>query len=189
MKNCELCDCAANMYCESDQASLCWNCDAKVHSANFLVERHPRLLLCRNCQEPTTWRATGPRLSPIVSSCDRCCMLFHKDFSTAEEQDENNVSVDNGDSDDDEQEDCQVVPWRPTSHPPPPASSSSGDESSSLPSKARSSNSLKRIRHEKDIGSKEQRRRRRNDLLFGAPFSSGIDALFYEDSGTSFYCR
>ncbi|KAL4347120.1 hypothetical protein GQ457_17G024250 [Hibiscus cannabinus] len=37
MKSCELCMSAATTYCESDQASLCWHCDAKVHGANFLV--------------------------------------------------------------------------------------------------------------------------------------------------------
>ncbi|KAE7995525.1 hypothetical protein FH972_000309 [Carpinus fangiana] len=36
MKKCELCDSPAKMYCESDQASLCWDCDSQVHGANFL---------------------------------------------------------------------------------------------------------------------------------------------------------
>ncbi|MQM19429.1 hypothetical protein Taro_052433 [Colocasia esculenta] len=55
------------MYCESDQASLCWECDGKVHGANFLVARHMRSLLCRSCQAPTPWRASGSRLAPTLS--------------------------------------------------------------------------------------------------------------------------
>ncbi|KAG2299330.1 hypothetical protein Bca52824_035802 [Brassica carinata] len=39
-KKCELCDGVARMFCESDQASLCWDCDGKVHGANFLVAKH-----------------------------------------------------------------------------------------------------------------------------------------------------
>ncbi|PKU68648.1 Putative zinc finger protein CONSTANS-LIKE 11 [Dendrobium catenatum] len=90
MKRCELCGREARMYCESDQASLCWDCDAKVHGANFLVERHPRVLLCRRCQSPTAWRATGARLSPIISACDRCTAI-DKASPDGEEQDEDDV--------------------------------------------------------------------------------------------------
>ncbi|KAF2616950.1 hypothetical protein F2Q68_00040437 [Brassica cretica] len=55
------------MYCESDQASLCWNCDGKVHGANFLVAKHTRCLLCTSCQSLTPWKATGLRLGPTFS--------------------------------------------------------------------------------------------------------------------------
>lgn len=149
MKRCELCDRAARMYCESDQASLCWDCDATVHGANFLVERHPRVLLCRRCQAPTPWRAAGPRLSPTISACDRCSVI-HKELPAGEEQDGDEVDADDADRED-EQEDYQVVPWRPT--PPPPASSSSGEESSSLSSGKAGSNFLKRVREKEDLGS------------------------------------
>ncbi|XP_010533515.1 PREDICTED: zinc finger protein CONSTANS-LIKE 9 [Tarenaya hassleriana] len=74
-KKCELCGGVARMYCESDQASLCWDCDHKVHGANFLVAKHTRCLLCSSCQCPTPWKATGPRLGPIVSACDSCVSL------------------------------------------------------------------------------------------------------------------
>ncbi|PPD68770.1 hypothetical protein GOBAR_DD34352 [Gossypium barbadense] len=53
MKSCELCKLAATTSCESDQASLCWDCDAVVHGANFLVARHVRCLLCHACQSLT----------------------------------------------------------------------------------------------------------------------------------------
>ncbi|CAA6672011.1 unnamed protein product [Spirodela intermedia] len=71
-KKCELCGMAARTRCESDEADLCWECDAEVHGANFLVARHLRSLLCRTCQGPTPWRAEGPRLGPSVSVCLIC---------------------------------------------------------------------------------------------------------------------
>lgn len=72
VKKCELCDSPARIHCESDQANLCWDCDAKVHGANFLVARHSRCLLCRRCQSPTPWRAEGYRLGGTVSVCQLC---------------------------------------------------------------------------------------------------------------------
>ncbi|KAL1206534.1 B-box domain protein 31 [Cardamine amara subsp. amara] len=80
-KKCELCCGIARMYCESDQASLCWNCDVKVHGANFLVAKHTRCLLCSACQSPTPWKASGLRLGPTVSLCESC--LARKNNSIA----------------------------------------------------------------------------------------------------------
>ncbi|GFP93761.1 B-box zinc finger protein 32 [Phtheirospermum japonicum] len=91
------------MHCASDQASLCWACDAKVHSANFLVARHSRNLLCRVCQGPTPWSAAGAKLRPTASACEQCV-------------------------DGEEEEEQQVVPWSP---PPPPESFSSVEEAAS----------------------------------------------------------
>ncbi|XP_071701187.1 uncharacterized protein [Rutidosis leptorrhynchoides] len=72
-KKCELCKSPASIYCDSDAASLCWTCDTKVHSANFLVAKHSRTLLCKICQSPTPWNATGDKLSPSSSSiCQNC---------------------------------------------------------------------------------------------------------------------
>ncbi|PIN04316.1 hypothetical protein CDL12_23149 [Handroanthus impetiginosus] len=95
MKRCELCKGKARMHCESDQASLCWDCDAKVHSANFLVARHLRILLCHVCQSRTPWTASGTKLGPAFSFCEQCEEVV---------------------------EDNQVVPWSP---PPAESSSSS----------------------------------------------------------------
>ncbi|KAI7729480.1 hypothetical protein M8C21_026385 [Ambrosia artemisiifolia] len=73
MKRCELCKSTARIYCESDRASLCWTCDTKVHSANFLVAKHARSLLCRVCQSPTHWSASGDRLCRSTASvCENC---------------------------------------------------------------------------------------------------------------------
>lgn len=70
---CDLCaGAAARVLCESDEAALCWGCDAAVHGANFIVARHARSLLCRTCFSPTAWRASGARVGPAASLCGRC---------------------------------------------------------------------------------------------------------------------
>ncbi|XP_010448156.1 PREDICTED: zinc finger protein CONSTANS-LIKE 4-like [Camelina sativa] len=74
-KKCDLCSGVAKMYCESDEASLCWDCDGKVHGANFLVAKHTRCLLCTACQSLTSWKASGLRLGPTFSVCDSCLAL------------------------------------------------------------------------------------------------------------------
>ncbi|KAE8704472.1 hypothetical protein F3Y22_tig00110450pilonHSYRG00231 [Hibiscus syriacus] len=54
MKNdnlCELCKEEASVYCSADFAFLCWNCNYKVHRANFLVARHVRRVLCEKCDD------------------------------------------------------------------------------------------------------------------------------------------
>ncbi|GMH05678.1 hypothetical protein Nepgr_007518 [Nepenthes gracilis] len=71
-KGCELCKAEAKMFCESDQASLCWDCDEKVHAANFLVAKHTRTVLCHVCQAETPWKAAGARLGRTTSVCDAC---------------------------------------------------------------------------------------------------------------------
>ncbi|KAG1347229.1 B-box zinc finger protein 19 [Cocos nucifera] len=177
MKGCELCERAARMYCESDQASLCWECDAKVHGANFLVARHTRCLLCRSCQTPTPWTASGARLGPTVSFCERCCLQGKQrrqedhegddDSGSSEEKDDEEDEGDDqmkddegedqtegegeGDEAEDEEEDGdnQVVPWSPT--PPPVASSSSSEGSSSRICDV----FLKRMRENADLASRD----------------------------------
>ncbi|GMY37172.1 zinc finger protein CONSTANS-LIKE 4-like [Fagus crenata] len=146
MKKCELCDSPAKMYCESDQASLCWDCDAQVHSANFLVSKHSRRLLCHVCQSLTPWNGSGPKLLPTVSVCDSCvnsCNQNEDDDDLDREDNTEDGDDDDGDDDDDDDgdgdedqgdnnidedddEENQVVPWSST--PPPPVSSSSTSE-------------------------------------------------------------
>ncbi|RDX80804.1 B-box domain protein 31, partial [Mucuna pruriens] len=120
MKKCELCKVPARIFCESDQASLCWVCDAKVHGANFLVARHSRTLLCRTCLSPTPWKASGARLANAASVCERCAAGEEAEESEGG-NDEELDAEDDGDN--------QVVPWSSTP-PPPPASSSSSESSS-----------------------------------------------------------
>ncbi|KAJ6753673.1 ZINC FINGER PROTEIN CONSTANS-LIKE 10 [Salix purpurea] len=77
MEGCELCGSSARMFCESDQASLCWDCDEKVHSANFLVAKHCRTLLCQVCRSPTPWKSSGSKLCPTVSVCESCFTIHN----------------------------------------------------------------------------------------------------------------
>ncbi|XWS12758.1 hypothetical protein CRYUN_Cryun37aG0117700 [Craigia yunnanensis] len=139
MKKCELCNSVAKIYCGSDQAILCWDCDSRVHGANFLVAKHLRTLLCHICQSPTPWNGSGPKLGPTVSVCDDCvnrnaCREEINNEETHDEDDEDDEDDDNDDDldgeDDSSEEDDgdtggdeenQVVPWSST----PPVSSSS----------------------------------------------------------------
>ncbi|XP_015897222.1 zinc finger protein CONSTANS-LIKE 9 [Ziziphus jujuba] len=160
MIKCELCGLRARIYCESDQASLCWDCEEKVHGANFLVAKHTRSLLCHVCQSPTPWKASGPKLTPTVSVCESCvdcnsgkCEKGQKVESQGgndveeDEEDEDEVDMfhssddevdDEEDFDEEEDEDedgeNQVVPWSCSSSapPPPPSASSSSSEEEGL---------------------------------------------------------
>ncbi|KAK4858879.1 hypothetical protein QYF36_023347 [Acer negundo] len=131
------------MFCESDQASLCWDCDERVHGANFLVAKHTRTLLCHVCQSPTPWIGSGPKLGPTISVCNVCvgskssCSSREQrsngeEEEEEEEEDDDDVDVDVDDDDDgggdheeeeeddDDDEENQVVPWTSTTPPPPP---------------------------------------------------------------------
>ncbi|CAN1220417.1 B-box domain protein 31 [Linum perenne] len=141
MKKCELCKSPARTYCESDDASLCWSCDAKVHGANFLVARHSRTLLCQSCQSATPWQAAGAKLGNTVSLCLRCANgdtneslhLHHRVEVEESETEDEDYDEEEVEEDDEEEGDNQVVPWSSSSAstPPPPAASDSsdGDES------------------------------------------------------------
>ncbi|XVE80243.1 hypothetical protein DITRI_Ditri14bG0124000 [Diplodiscus trichospermus] len=127
MKKCELCGGLARMRCESDQANLCWDCDVKVHGANFLVAKHSRTLFCHVCQNPTPWLASGHNLSPAVSVCESCVGNDMKNknndgkqvITQQEESSEDEFEEEVEDYEDDEEEEeeevedgeNQVVPW------------------------------------------------------------------------------
>ncbi|XVF19006.1 hypothetical protein REPUB_Repub11eG0073700 [Reevesia pubescens] len=112
MKECELCGGIARMHCESDQANLCWECDVKVHGANFLVAKHSRTLLCHVCQNPTPWLASGYNLSPAVSVCDSCVANNHindtnnncEEVITQQEEYEEEEDYEDDDDDDEVEE-------------------------------------------------------------------------------------
>lgn len=108
LQECELCNkLRAKVVCESDKANLCWVCDVKVHSANFIVARHVRKLLCHVCQSPTEWQASGGRPSPTLSLCNKCFTTKH-----LARKHENHH---------------QVVPFSPSLQATASASSSSGE--------------------------------------------------------------
>ncbi|KAL1560149.1 B-box zinc finger protein 21-like [Salvia divinorum] len=123
MKKCELCHKVARMYCESDEASLCWDCDFRVHTANFLVAKHTRTLLCHACQSPTPWSGSGPKLGPTVSVCEACINGGRdRGHRTVTAEDDNEENSDLALDDDDDDSENQVVPL---SLPPSLASSTS----------------------------------------------------------------
>ncbi|KAL3522141.1 hypothetical protein ACH5RR_014975 [Cinchona calisaya] len=163
MKKCELCNSTAKMYCDSDQASLCWDCDTRVHTANFLVAKHLRTLLCHSCQSLTPWTASGPKLGPTVSVCQACASRAdansrdgdrenHPDDDEDSEddridEDDNEDNEDySGDDEDDDDGDNQVVPFSSTALPPPLVSSSSSSEDSSKRSSSQSSDGVSNSR-------------------------------------------
>lgn len=113
MKKCELCGGVARMHCESDQANLCWDCDVKVHQANFLVAKHTRTLLCHVCQNPTPWLASGQHLSPAVSVCESCVANNNTTCEMTTEQEESSEGEYEDDDEGEEEDDAenQVVPW------------------------------------------------------------------------------
>lgn len=167
-KTCELCSNPARMFCESDQASLCWDCDAKVHAANFLVAKHSRTLLCHLCSSPTPWKAAGSSLGATISVCQACAQHGEnrvspssippprreiedreEDCDSQESESDDDYSHSEDYSEDDEEEEDgenQVVPWSASSSSPPvnapeSPSSSSTEEDASF-------SSLKRMRRD-----------------------------------------
>lgn len=105
MKKCELCKKVARMYCDSDQASLCWDCDSRVHTANFLVAKHTRTLLCHACQCPTPWTGSGPKLGPTVSVCDACVHGRNRNIDGDRDPGNGNTEDDDSEDEEDQQED------------------------------------------------------------------------------------
>lgn len=147
------------MFCESDQASLCWDCDEKVHAANFLVAKHCRTLLCHACASPTPWKATGLKLGPAVSVCSSCAEGEARgpsegsggfgngnqdcDSQESESDDGEYYSDEEDDDEEDEEEEeeegeNQVVPWSicsavtPSAAAPMAANSSSCEDDASF---------------------------------------------------------
>ncbi|KAJ4718781.1 Zinc finger, B-box [Melia azedarach] len=72
-RGCELCGQEAFLHCAADSAFLCFDCDARVHQANFLVARHLRQTLCCQCKCLTGKFVSGER-SPLLSQpiCPSC---------------------------------------------------------------------------------------------------------------------
>ncbi|KAM0028961.1 putative transcription factor interactor and regulator Znf-B family [Helianthus debilis subsp. tardiflorus] len=144
MKKCELCSHIARIYCHSDNACLCYNCDQTVHSSNFLVAKHSRTLLCHKCQSPTPWTASGLDLGRAATVCVTCLDDNHRENDVVEENrvvheteetdGDDTESIDESDEDDEEEDEDtenQVVPWSSDASPPVTGCSSSEDVSSS----------------------------------------------------------
>ncbi|CAL0310622.1 unnamed protein product [Lupinus luteus] len=150
---CSLCGKRARIVCESDQAKLCWDCDHKVHSANFLVAKHLRILLCRLCQSPTPWKACGPSLTPNSSICHPCS-LFRDNIRNNDDDDDDDDDIESEDDEsyddveEEEEGENQVVPWSS----PSPSSDADTDISSAATASAGATSGLpfKRFLHDSD---------------------------------------
>uniref|UniRef100_A0A7N0TY17 B box-type domain-containing protein n=1 Tax=Kalanchoe fedtschenkoi TaxID=63787 RepID=A0A7N0TY17_KALFE len=58
------------VYCRSDDACLCLDCDTSVHTANSLSRRHWRTLVCQRCNsQPAVLQCIEERVS-LCQSCD-----------------------------------------------------------------------------------------------------------------------
>ncbi|KAG6423481.1 hypothetical protein SASPL_113877 [Salvia splendens] len=119
MRRCELCKAKARTHCASDRASLCWDCDASVHSVSFLVARHSRRLLCDVCQSPMPWTVSGGKITPTVSVCEQCAGQELCEGSGGGESEEDNQIVpcsplpaESCSSDDEAIDGGNVVVWR-----------------------------------------------------------------------------
>lgn len=182
MKRCELCSHLARMYCESDNASLCYDCDQNVHSANFLVAKHSRTLLCHKCQSPTPWNASGLNLGRTASVCVNCldenpshrrvlpegetshrgndvvednCVVHEEEGNGETDDDDTESSDESEDEDEDEDAENQVVPLSSIASPPATASSSSEEFSSSRLSSDGFRSASKRDRLDPSIDSED----------------------------------
>ncbi|KAL6536873.1 hypothetical protein OROHE_012457 [Orobanche hederae] len=69
-----LCECCsvskALVYCKSDSAPLCLECDNYIHSPNALSRRHQRSLICDAC---VSQAAVSRCLDENLSLCQVCC--------------------------------------------------------------------------------------------------------------------
>ncbi|CAN1161178.1 Zinc finger protein CONSTANS-LIKE 12 [Linum perenne] len=80
---CEFCGVVKSVvYCKSDFARLCLQCDGFVHSANSLSRRHQRSLLCDKCNsQPASVRCLDEKIS-VCQGCDcignGCSSLGHR---------------------------------------------------------------------------------------------------------------
>ncbi|KAL2496868.1 Zinc finger protein CONSTANS-LIKE 12 [Forsythia ovata] len=80
---CEFCGMAtAVVYCKTDSARLCLQCDGGVHSENSLSQRHPRSLICDKCNsQAAVVRCIDCKLS-LCPACDwngnGCLRLGHR---------------------------------------------------------------------------------------------------------------
>lgn len=70
-KTCEFCLILRPIvYCKADAAHLCLSCDAKVHSANALSNRHPRTIVCESCRYRPAYVQCSDHHKFMCRTCD-----------------------------------------------------------------------------------------------------------------------
>lgn len=83
-KFCELCGAHASTFCPSDEAFLCWSCDASVHQDNSLLARHVRKIICSKCKVFTENSVSGVCLPPqSLSLCAACSPVSESDCASS----------------------------------------------------------------------------------------------------------
>ncbi|KAB2627975.1 zinc finger protein CONSTANS-LIKE 4-like [Pyrus ussuriensis x Pyrus communis] len=71
-KLCDSCQSAkATLFCRADSAFLCVNCDSKIHAANKLASRHPRVWLCEVCEQAPVHVTCKADDAALCVTCDR----------------------------------------------------------------------------------------------------------------------
>ncbi|XP_019465187.1 PREDICTED: putative zinc finger protein CONSTANS-LIKE 11 isoform X2 [Lupinus angustifolius] len=80
---CEFCVVVrAVVYCKSDSARLCLNCDVSVHGANALSYRHSRSVLCNKCNSQSAIVYCMDEKVSLCQGCDwnhkGCSLLGHR---------------------------------------------------------------------------------------------------------------
>ncbi|MFS7928655.1 putative transcription factor C2C2-CO-like family [Helianthus anomalus] len=62
---------SASLFCKADSAYLCIPCDAKVHAANKLATRHPRVWMCEVCEQAPASITCKADAAALCVTCDR----------------------------------------------------------------------------------------------------------------------
>ncbi|KAE8665573.1 Zinc finger protein CONSTANS-LIKE 4 [Hibiscus syriacus] len=75
----------ATLFCRSDSAFLCSNCDSKIHAANKLASRHARVLVCEVCEQAPAHVTCKADAATLCVTCDRD-IHSAKDFARRHER-------------------------------------------------------------------------------------------------------
>lgn len=71
-KSCESCKTSpATHFCKADSAFLCVVCDGKIHAANKLASRHPRVWMCEVCENSPASVTCKADAAALCVACDR----------------------------------------------------------------------------------------------------------------------
>ncbi|XP_074333179.1 zinc finger protein CONSTANS-LIKE 3-like [Apium graveolens] len=71
-KSCESCKTSpATLFCKADSAFLCVVCDGKIHAANKLASRHPRVWMCEVCENSPASVTCKADAAALCVACDR----------------------------------------------------------------------------------------------------------------------
>ncbi|KAE9586905.1 hypothetical protein Lal_00004418 [Lupinus albus] len=71
-KLCDSCNSAtATLFCRPESAFLCSSCDSKIHAANKLSSRHPRVTLCEVCEHAPAHVTCKADAASLCFACDR----------------------------------------------------------------------------------------------------------------------